>query len=103
MWGQQEALELHQFDVILCSDLVYGEREISRKLVQTIAQLSHPDTLVISAHEARFAGDRGASFFELLEAQHFKAEQVPRESLDSVYSAANMLVSLIRPPQIDVQ
>lgn len=78
---------------------MYGERKISEKLVQTIAKLSHPDTLVISAHEARFAGDRGGSFFELLSEQNFEVEQVPRDRLDAVYSAANMHVYLLRPPR----
>uniref|UniRef100_H3H395 Methyltransferase domain-containing protein n=1 Tax=Phytophthora ramorum TaxID=164328 RepID=H3H395_PHYRM len=100
MWGENEALEMHQFDVILCSDLVYGERSISQKLVQTIVQLSHPKTLVVSAHEARFAGDRGESFFTLLSEQHFRVEQVPRERLDAVYSAANMHVHMIRPTDV---
>ncbi|KAL4151524.1 hypothetical protein PRNP1_008466 [Phytophthora ramorum] len=100
MWGENESLEMHQFDVILCSDLVYGERSISQKLVQTIVQLSHPKTLVVSAHEARFAGDRGKSFFTLLSEQHFRVEQVPRERLDAVYSAGNMHVHLIRPTDV---
>ncbi|OWZ21895.1 hypothetical protein PHMEG_0003476 [Phytophthora megakarya] len=75
MWGEHDELESHQFDVILCSDLVYGHRDISQKLVETIVQLSHPNTLIISAHEARFAGDRGESFFSLLSDQHFQVEQ----------------------------
>ncbi|RLN62421.1 hypothetical protein BBJ29_004703 [Phytophthora kernoviae] len=97
MWGEQEKQDLGQFDVILCSDLVYGELEISRKLVQTIASLSHSGTLVVSAHEARFAGDRGESFFNLLSEQNFAVEKVPRTRLDVVYSAVNMHVHLIRP------
>ncbi|KUF83128.1 lysine methyltransferase METTL21D protein [Phytophthora nicotianae] len=103
MWGEGDELESHQFDVILCSDLVYGHRDISQKLVQTIVQLSHPDTLIVSAHEARFAGDRGDSFFSLLSDKQFQIEQVPRERLDAVYSAANMHMHLIRPPQIRTQ
>ncbi|POM66806.1 Hypothetical protein PHPALM_17273 [Phytophthora palmivora] len=79
MWGEQDELESHQFDVILCSDLVYGHRDISHKLVQTIVQLSHPNTLIISAHEARFAGDRGESFFALLSEQHFEVEQLAED------------------------
>ncbi|EEY68254.1 uncharacterized protein PITG_04675 [Phytophthora infestans T30-4] len=98
MWGEDDDLESHRFDVILCSDLVYGHRDISQKLVQTIVNLSHPDTLIVSAHEARFAGDRGESFFVLLSEQQFQIEQVSRERLDAVYSAANMHVHLIRPP-----
>ncbi|KAL3659971.1 hypothetical protein V7S43_014897 [Phytophthora oleae] len=99
MWGENDELESLQFDVILCSDLVYGHRDISQKLVETIMQLSHPNTLIVSAHEARFAGDRGESFFELLTERQFQVEQVPRERLDAVYNAANMHVHLIRPPK----
>ncbi|KAG1690206.1 hypothetical protein DVH05_028279 [Phytophthora capsici] len=99
MWGEKDELESLQFDVILCSDLVYGHRDISQKLVETIMQLSHSNTLIVSAHEARFAGDRGESFFELLSERQFQVEQVPRERLDSVYNAANMHVHLIRPPK----
>ncbi|RLN98899.1 hypothetical protein BBJ28_00018969 [Nothophytophthora sp. Chile5] len=98
MWGEQEHRDQRAFDVILCSDLVYGEPEISHKLAQTIASLSHADTLVVSAHEARFAGDRGQSFFASLRKQRFAVELVPRASLDVVYSADNILVHLIRPP-----
>ncbi|RQM16214.1 hypothetical protein DD237_003009 [Peronospora effusa] len=46
MWGKQEALALQHFDIILCSDLVYGQRDISLMLVQTIVQLAHPNTLL---------------------------------------------------------
>ncbi|CAI5743040.1 unnamed protein product [Peronospora destructor] len=99
MWGDQEALELQHFDLILCSDLVYGHRDVSLMLVQTIVQLSHPNTLVLSAHEARFAGDRGNSFFALLCKHNFQVDQVPREHLDVVYNAVNMHLHLIRPPQ----
>ncbi|KAF1794756.1 S-adenosyl-L-methionine-dependent methyltransferase [Phytophthora cactorum] len=81
MWGEGDELESHQFDVILCSDLVYGHRDISQKLVQTIVQLSHPNTLIISAHEARFAGDRGESFFALLSEHQFQIEQASSRSL----------------------
>ncbi|RMX62165.1 hypothetical protein DD238_003602 [Peronospora effusa] len=87
MWGKQEALALQHFDIILCSDLVYGQRDISLMLVQTIVQLAHPNTLVIVAHEARFAGDRGHSFFALLCKHHFQVDQVPREHLDVSSSA----------------
>ena len=100
LWGDHKALDVYcSFDVILCSDLVYGHGDISQKLVQTIVQLSHPHTLIVSAHEARFAGDRGAAFFSLLSAQHFRVESVPRARLDGVYRATNMHVHLIRPPQ----
>ncbi|CAH0473911.1 unnamed protein product [Peronospora belbahrii] len=99
MWGEQETLKLQQhFDVILCSDLVYGHRDISLKLVKTMVQLSYPNTLVISAHEARFAGDRGDSFFTLLREHHFQVNEVPREHLHAVYNAVNVHLHLIRPP-----
>ncbi|KAK1944541.1 Alpha-ketoglutarate-dependent dioxygenase alkB 7 [Phytophthora citrophthora] len=97
MWGEKDELEALQFDVILCSDLVYGHRDISQKLVETILHLSHPNTLIVSAHEARFAGDRGESFFKLLSDQQFQVEQVPRERLDAVYNAANMHMLSSRP------
>ncbi|RLN11002.1 hypothetical protein BBJ28_00019077 [Nothophytophthora sp. Chile5] len=96
MWGEQEQHDQRAFDVILCSDLVYGEPETSHKLAQTIASLSHADTLVVSAHEARFAGDRGQSFFSFLRKQRFAVELVPRASLDVVYSADNILPSKMR-------
>ena len=99
MWGEHEAMELRQsFDVILCSDLVYGHHETSQKLVETIVHLSHPDTLIVSAHEARFAGDQGESFFSLLSEHRFQVESVPPDRLDVVYRASNMHVHLIRPP-----
>ncbi|KAI9907064.1 hypothetical protein PsorP6_003428 [Peronosclerospora sorghi] len=97
MWGEQHVLL--PFDVILCSDLLYGHLDISEKLVQTIVQLSHPNTLIISSHEARFAGDKGESFFDLFSKINFQVDQVPREYLDIVYSAANIHVYFIRPPQ----
>ncbi|CAI5732932.1 unnamed protein product [Hyaloperonospora brassicae] len=75
LWGDHKALGVYRsFDVVLCSDLVYGHGDVSQKLVQTIVQLSHPRTLIVSAHEARLAGDRGAAFFSLLSAQQFQVE-----------------------------
>ncbi|KAL7680940.1 putative lysine methyltransferase, S-adenosyl-L-methionine-dependent methyltransferase [Plasmopara halstedii] len=99
MWGENHDNKLHSFDIILCSDLIYGHRDIAKRLVQTIVQLSHADTLIVSAHEARFAGDRGLSFFELLSEKHFTINHVPSEHLDAVYSASNIYINLIRPPQ----
>ncbi|TDH73155.1 uncharacterized protein CCR75_009135 [Bremia lactucae] len=99
MWGENDAIQSHLFDVILCSDLIYGHRDISLKLVQSIIQMSKSDTLIISAHEARFAGDRGESFFALLSDKKFLVDHVPRERLDAMYNAENMHIHLISPPQ----
>lgn len=104
MWGEPEAPDEVEsaaedpFDVILCSDLVYGERSIAQKLVWTLRKLSHADTLVVSAHEARFAGDRGASFFELLAHEGFSVSSIPMDALDAVYRADGIHVHLISPP-----
>lgn len=102
MWGEEpESAALQQpFDVILCSDLVYGEPSISHKLVSTLHRLSHSTTLIVSAHEARFAGDRGASFFDRLRAERFAVEPVPMDALDAVYRAEGIHVHLIHPPAI---
>lgn len=104
MWGEPEARDEADgategpFDVILCSDLVYGERSIAQKLVWTLRALTHARSLVVSAHEARFAGDRGASFFELLASEGFSISAVPTDALDAVYRADGIHVHLISPP-----
>jgi len=104
MWGEPEAQDEAvsategPFDVILCSDLVYGERSIAQKLVWTLRALSHAQSLVVSVHEARFAGDRGTSFFELLASEGFSVSAVPMDALDAVYRADGIHVHLISPP-----
>lgn len=96
MWGEQDSETQHEpFDVILCSDLVYGEPSIAQKLVWTISHLSHANTRVVSSHEARFAGDRGASFFASLQQQGFRIQEIEQQTLDPVYQAANMHVHII--------
>ena len=97
MWGEQQTLPWQPFDLILCSDLVYGHRDVSLMLVQTIVQLSHRATVVVFAHEARFAGDRGQSVFALLREHNYQVDPVPRALLDVAYSAENLHLHLIRP------
>lgn len=99
LWGEPVPAELSRaVDVVLCSDLVYGEPSIARKLVETLRSLTHGRSLVVSAHEARFAGDRGASFLDLLRADGFSISAVPADQLDQVYRAEGIHVHLISPP-----
>mmetsp|Transcript_13468 Transcript_13468/g.26589 ORF Transcript_13468/g.26589 Transcript_13468/m.26589 type:complete len:373 (+) Transcript_13468:75-1193(+) len=53
-------------DLVLCSDLIYGDEVPSRLLVETLLQICGPSTLVLSLHERRIHGDQGASFFKAL-------------------------------------
>lgn len=40
-----------------------GEEQIAKKLVDCIAQISRKATVIMSAHEERYAGNRGQSIF----------------------------------------
>ena len=67
-----------KYDVILCSDLIYGDVETSTLLVQTIDQLCHPASVILLVFETRVAGDQGHSFFRCLDAMGFIAHKVDR-------------------------
>ncbi|EQC31114.1 hypothetical protein SDRG_11299 [Saprolegnia diclina VS20] len=96
LWGPSPSASLGAFDVILCSDLIYGDEELSQLLVATIRALSHATTVVVSAYEARAAGNQGAHFLAAIAASH-DVERVPHDALDAVYQSANLHVQLLRP------
>ncbi|OQR83674.1 hypothetical protein ACHHYP_14420 [Achlya hypogyna] len=96
MWGPQTDATLGTFDVILCSDLIYGDEELSAALVATIRGLAHATTLVVSAYEARLAGNQGSHFLQAIAATH-SVEAVPFEALDPTYRSRNLHVQLLRP------
>lgn len=75
-WGQDspEELPLTEYDVILCSDLIYGDTASSELLVKTLVQLMAgrryaQSSEVLFLYEQRLAGDQGRTFFQQL-AQH---------------------------------
>ncbi|OQR96701.1 hypothetical protein THRCLA_07195 [Thraustotheca clavata] len=94
MWGSPTGLG--SFDVILCSDLIYGDEELSTALMKTIEDLSHAKTQVISAYEARFAGNQGSHFLENMK-KTYTIDMVPYENLDSTYRSTNIHVQILRP------
>jgi predicted nicotinamide N-methyase len=54
------------FDLVLCSDLIYGDEEPARKLVRSFELITGPNTVILSMHERRIHGDQGGSFFAAL-------------------------------------
>src|SRR3546814_263741 len=61
-WGETNEQQLQcPYDVILCSDLIYGDTRTSQLLADTLTTLVHlsPGVRVISCHERRWAGEIG--------------------------------------------
>ncbi|RQM17468.1 hypothetical protein B5M09_007260 [Aphanomyces astaci] len=83
------------FDVILCSDLIYGDTELADLLMATIRTLSHVNTLIVFAHEARYAGNQGRYFLDSMAKSHV-VTNIPFDQLDPVYRSTNIHVHLIR-------
>lgn len=84
-WGKQ-------YDLILCSDLIYGDVASSELLIHTIDELCHPQSLVLMVFETRIAGDQGRSFFEGLDARGFIAHHVELAACKNVYQSRNIHV-----------
>jgi len=81
LWGGDlpEAVKTFQHqgvDIILCSDLVYGDAETSALLLSALCDLAGPDTEIWSVHERRLTGDRGKSFVTSLTAAAFSVRTV---------------------------
>lgn len=93
LWGETQLGQT--FDIILCSDLIYGDPESSELLLRTLSQLSHKETMIISVHEARFAGDKGQSFFDALPRYGFSSQRVDASNLDQEYQCENIHVDII--------
>ncbi|KAG5180676.1 hypothetical protein JKP88DRAFT_349444 [Tribonema minus] len=64
-------------DLVLMSDLLYGDVTAAAALVGTLRQVCGPETQVISCHERRFAGDGGAHFFSLASEAGFVKTPLP--------------------------
>ncbi|CAM9647355.1 unnamed protein product [Phaeothamnion confervicola] len=77
-WGTADAVRLPQLpvDTVLCSDLLYGDEAAARSLAATLADICAFGTRVLSCHERRWAGDRGAAFFDRLGELGFAWEQL---------------------------
>ncbi|KAF0691635.1 Aste57867_17165 [Aphanomyces stellatus] len=101
MWGPQAACITGDtpFDVILCSDLIYGDTELAQLLLQTIAALSHASTLVVFAHEARFAGNQGRYFLDTIASTH-AVDVVPFDAQDPTYRSTNIHIHLLSPREV---
>ncbi|CAK4077144.1 unnamed protein product [Aphanomyces euteiches] len=96
MWGPDSCTKAGgPFDIILCSDLIYGDTELALLLISTISQLSYPSTVVIFAHEARYAGNQGRFFLDEIASSH-DVDPVPFDLLDTTYRSTNIFVHLIR-------
>ncbi|RHY27743.1 hypothetical protein DYB32_006559 [Aphanomyces invadans] len=89
------------FDVILCSDLIYGDTDLADLLLATIRALSHASTLVVFAHEARYAGNQGRYFLDMIAATH-TVDVISYDVLDPIYRATNIHVHLLHPRLADV-
>ncbi|ETW04743.1 hypothetical protein H310_03891 [Aphanomyces invadans] len=102
MWGPDVTSAIPRpFDVILCSDLIYGDTDLADLLLATIRALSHASTLVVFAHEARYAGNQGRYFLDMIAATH-TVDVISYDVLDPIYRATNIHVHLLHPRLADV-
>ena len=82
MWRDHEAIETHEsFDFSLRCQTGFGHRGISHTLLRTSVQSLHPNTLLVAAHEARFAVDQVNPSFAIVQATKTLRNSVPRANL----------------------
>ena len=93
-WQACETLK-QTFDIILCSDLVYGDSKSAGLLVHVLQTLGHADTVIVSAHECRYAGDQGEAFFSFLQQTGFRVQSVPHEMHHPEYQCPNIHINII--------
>lgn len=103
-WGDKSAAAQiltrarYPTSVILCSDLLYGDGAgegeegeaegggaAEALAVSLDAVCVTRDTLVLSCHERRWAGDKGAFFFETMVRRGFSVEAVDAGDVDERY------------------
>jgi predicted nicotinamide N-methyase len=90
-----DALALGTFDILLCSDLIYGDIHLAETLSATLRALSHVSTVVIFVHEARFAGNQGQYFLDLMRSSH-AIDEIAFDALDSTYRSSHIYVHILR-------
>ncbi len=105
-------------DIILCSDLIYGDAGSSQLLLESIYDLvsqrrqygvcsyimrwfddhqGSPGCIVIFCYEARWSGDRGASFFRTLARSDIRhsLRRVTSEEMHREYQDENIHIYLL--------
>ncbi|CAM9601808.1 unnamed protein product, partial [Ectocarpus sp. 13 AM-2016] len=96
-WGDEEAAAQllatgrrhHPVSVILCSDLLYGDGAPAGGgggAVVRSSRAASSECVILSCHERRWAGDKGAFFFETMSRRGFQAEAVDPGDIDERYA-----------------
>ncbi|CAM9535132.1 unnamed protein product, partial [Ectocarpus sp. 4 AP-2014] len=96
-WGDEEAAAQllaagrrhHPVSVILCSDLLYGDGAPAGGREDAVVRSSRAassECVILSCHERRWAGDKGAFFFETMARRGFQAEAVDPGDIDERYA-----------------
>ncbi|XP_015231557.1 PREDICTED: protein-lysine methyltransferase METTL21D [Cyprinodon variegatus] len=90
-WGEDVSELLPHPHYILMADCIYYEQSIS-PLVETLKQLSGPETSIICCYEQRTEGvnpEVERRFFELLQ-QDFTCEKIPSDKQDPEFSSPDI-------------
>lgn len=96
-WGEQKDGVLPEADLLLVADCVYYDESLL-PLLETIAALSGPDTMVLISYEDRDSEEKQAlqqTFWDRLRAQ-FDVEEVPTDQLHPEYRAQDIHVVVAR-------
>ncbi|KAM4723787.1 protein N-lysine methyltransferase METTL21D [Anableps anableps] len=96
-WGEDVSEFLPSPRYILMADCIYYEQSIG-PLVETLKQLSGPETSIICCYEQRTEGvnpEVEMKFFELLQ-RSFSCEKIPSEKQDPEFSSSDIHILHIR-------
>ncbi|MED6278149.1 hypothetical protein CHARACLAT_020769 [Characodon lateralis] len=96
-WGEDVSELLPPPHYILMADCIYYEQSIG-PLVETLKQLSGPETSIICCYEQRTEGinpEVEGKFFELLQ-QNFRCEKIPSDKQDPEFSSPDIHILHIR-------
>ncbi|KAM4540353.1 protein N-lysine methyltransferase METTL21D [Fundulus diaphanus] len=96
-WGEDVSELLPPPHYILMADCIYYEQSIG-PLVETLKQLSGPETSIICCYEQRTEGvnpEVERKFFELLN-RHFSCEKIPSDKQDPEFSSPDIHILHIR-------
>jgi len=93
-WGEGQDLALLPLplDLVLCSDLVYTNRESVELLVDTLRDCTALGTTILSCHENRYGATTTPLFLKLLRQYHFEYEQVKLSELDNSWKDDERIV-----------
>ncbi|CAH1772923.1 unnamed protein product [Owenia fusiformis] len=90
-WGEDISSFKSPVDILLLADCIYYEESLE-PLVQTIEDLSGPETMVLCCYEERTTGNKPMlqkKFFQLIN-KAFTTEEIPQEKQDPHYRSEDI-------------